>query len=63
MFALVKDGRIIERHSTKGACMVAAYERGMVRNTRGGKYFVPGVQISEENKTLDTNIVEQADGS
>lgn len=45
VWALVHQDREIERHSSKEACVIAAFERGWVMRSRGGLFLLEGVTL------------------
>lgn len=45
VWALVHQDREIERHGSKEACVVAAFERGWVMRSRSGLFLLEGVTL------------------
>ena len=51
MYALVHNGKEVERHSTEWACQIAAIERGLVLIAKGKAFMADSasvVKVSEE---------------
>lgn len=45
VWALVHQDREIERHASKAACVIAAFERGWVMRSRNGLFLLEGVCV------------------
>lgn len=56
---LLYQGNVIAEHPTRAACIVEAFERGLVYNHGRKKHFLPGVEVRGENDS-NAESVESA---